>query len=59
MELDDTQAFVDKLEEDGMRVNTLTEEDKAAFKEALAPMYDKYKKEFGEEVFSMAEKYAK
>lgn len=59
MELDDTQAFVDKLEEDGMQVNTLTEEDKAAFKEALAPMYDKYKKEFGEEVFSMAEKYAK
>ena len=35
----------------------LTEEDKAAFKEALAPMYEKYKGEFGEDVFTMAEKY--
>lgn len=59
MELDDTQAYVDKLAEEGMEVNTLTEEDKAAFKEKLAPMYDKYKKEFGEEVFNMAEKYEK
>lgn len=57
MELADTQAYVDKLAEEGMEVNTLTEEDKAAFKEALAPMYDKYKQEFGEDVFNMAEKY--
>ena len=47
----------DKLEEEGMQVNRLTEEDKAAFKEALAPMYEKYKGEFGEDVFTMAEKY--
>ena len=57
MELDDTNLYVDKLEEEGMQVNRLTEEDKAAFKEALAPMYEKYKGEFGEDVFTMAEKY--
>ncbi|WP_294148677.1 TRAP transporter substrate-binding protein [uncultured Clostridium sp.] len=57
MELEDTNLFVEKLEEDGMQVNRLTEEDKAVFKEALAPMYDKYKAQFGEEVFNMAEKY--
>lgn len=40
-----------------MQVNTLTPEEKTAFKEALAPMYEKYKAEFGEEIFSMAEEY--
>lgn len=59
MELDDTQVYVDKLQEAGMKVNTLTAEEKAVFKEALAPMYEKYKKEFGEKVFSMAEQYEK
>lgn len=59
MELADTQAYVEKLEGEGMKVNTLTEEDKAAFQTALTPMYDKYKTEFGVEVFSMAEKYEK
>ena len=39
------------------QVNTLTPEEKTAFKEALAPMYEKYKAEFGEEIFSMAEEY--
>lgn len=57
MELDDTNLYVDKLEEEGMQINKLTEEDKATFKEALAPMYEKYKGQFGEDVFNMAEKY--
>lgn len=59
MELDDTQSFVDKLQSEGMQVNTLTDEQKAAFKEALAPMYEKYKAQFGDDVFNMAEKYEK
>ena len=57
MELQDTQVYIDKLKESGMQVNTLTPEEKTAFKEALAPMYEKYKAEFGEEIFSMAEEY--
>ena len=59
MELSDTQTYVEKLESEGMQVNTLTAEEKAVFKDALTPMYDKYKKEFGENVFTMAEKYEK
>lgn len=59
MELDDTQKYVDKLKEAGMQVNTLTDDEKAAFKKALEPMYEKYRKEFGSQVFSMAEKYEK
>lgn len=57
MELQDTQLYIDKLKEDGMQVNVLTQEEKAVFKDALAPMYEKYKAQFGEEVFAMAEKY--
>lgn len=57
MELADTQSYVDRLAEEGLEVNTLSEEDKAVFKEALAPMYEKYKAEFGEDVFNMAEQY--
>ena len=52
-----TEVYIDKLKESGMQVNTLTPEEKTAFKEALAPMYEKYKAEFGEEIFSMAEEY--
>ena len=40
MELQDTQVYIDKLKESGMQVNTLTPEEKTAFKEALAPMYE-------------------
>ncbi len=57
MELEDTQKYVDKLAEDGMTVNTLSEEQKQVFKAALKPMYEKYRGEFGEELFGMAEKY--
>lgn len=58
MELTDTQKYVDLLgSEGGLEVNTLTLEQKAEFRTALQPMYDKYTKEFGEEVFKMAEKY--
>lgn len=57
MEVADTDVYVDKLEEEGMIVNRLTDEQKNAFREALEPMYEKYREEFGEEVFEMAEKY--
>lgn len=57
MELEDTQLYVDKLAEEGMEVNTLTAEEKAAFREALEPMYEKYRSEFGDDVFALAEKY--
>lgn len=57
MEQEDTDTYVKKLEEEGMRVNYLTDGQKELFRNALEPMYEKYKKEFGEDVFKMAEKY--
>ena len=57
MELDDTEIYIDKLEEEGMTVNKLTDEQKAEFRQALEPMYEKYREKFGEEIFETAEKY--
>ncbi|MEG1576291.1 MAG: TRAP transporter substrate-binding protein [Clostridium sp.] len=58
MELADTQKYVDLLgSEGGLAVNTLTLEQKAEFRTALQPMYDKYSKEFGEDLFKMADQY--
>lgn len=59
MELADTDLYVKKLEEEHMEVNYLTEEQKEEFKTALAPMYEKYRGEFGDELFDIAEKYNK
>lgn len=57
MELDDTDLYVDKLEEEGMIVNRLTEDEIAVFKQALEPMYEKYRLQFGDAIFEMAEKF--
>lgn len=57
MELEDTEMYIDKLEEEGMTVNKLTDEQKAEFRQALEPMYEKYREKFGEEIFETAEKY--
>ena len=57
MELDDTEAYVKKLEEEGMQVNRLTDEQKTKFRQELEPMYEKYRKKYGEEIFETLEKY--
>lgn len=59
MELKDTDLYVKKLEEGGMEVNYLSDDQKNEFKAALAPMYEKYRGEFGNELFDMADKYNK
>jgi len=59
MELKDTDLYVKKLEEEGMEVNYLSDDQKNEFKAALAPMYEKYRGEFGSELFDMADKYNK
>ena len=59
MELNDTQAFVDKLKSEGVEVNELSDEQKGAFKTALEPLYTKYRESFGKDLFEMAEKYNK
>ena len=57
MELEDTDHYIELLEEEGMQVNSLTAEQKADFRQVLEPMYEKYRVQYGEEVFEMAEKY--
>lgn len=60
MELNDTDKFVEKLRtEGGLEVNEITPENKQKFRDALEPMYEKYRKEFGQEIFDMAEKFNK
>lgn len=57
MELKDTEEYVKKLEEEGMQVNRLTDEQKTQFRQKLEPMYEKYEEKFGEEIFETLEKY--
>ena len=57
MELEDTDHYIELLEEEGMQANSLTAEQKADFRQVLEPMYEKYRVQYGEEVFEMAEKY--
>ena len=60
MELEDNEVAIEKLgNEGGLTVNKLSIEQKDKFKEALKPMYDKYKEQFGEELFEKCEKYNK
>ncbi len=60
MELTDTDKYVELLKtEGGMEVNEVTPENKQKFRDALEPMYEKYRKELGQDIFDMAEKYNK
>lgn len=59
MEVEDTDKSVQDLANAGLAVNEVSEENKQVFKDALKPMYEKYSKEFGQELFDLAEKYNK
>lgn len=60
MELNDTSKYVDLLgTEGGLEVNEITDENKQKFRDALEPMYEKYRGEFGQDLFDMAEQYNK
>ncbi|MGD9567590.1 MAG: TRAP transporter substrate-binding protein [Sedimentibacter sp.] len=56
-EINDNQTFVDKLKESGMEVNTVSSENKQKFIDDVAPMYEKYEKELGKEIFDIIEPY--
>lgn len=49
--------YVQKLKEDGMEVNEVSAENMKKFADAVAPMYEKYKKEMGNEIFDAISKY--
>lgn len=58
-ELKDNEDIVEKLEAEGMEVNYLTDEQYQAFVDKVQPMYDKYKAEWGEEIFDLAQSFNK
>ncbi|SDJ91971.1 DctP family TRAP transporter solute-binding subunit [Natronincola ferrireducens] len=49
--------YVQKLQDDGMEVNEVSEENYKKFAAAVEPMYEKYRKEMGNEIFDLLEKY--
>ncbi len=51
------QDYINNIEKDGTAVNYLTDEAKEEFKEAVAPLYDEYKKILGDKVFDLVEQY--
>lgn len=46
--------FMEKLEEEGMQINDLTDEQRDAFREAAAPVYEKYEGQIGADLIDRA-----
>ena len=60
MELEDNNKYIELLGTEGkLKINILTADEKEEFKKALQPMYDKYKKNFGDDLFNIANEYNK
>lgn len=56
-ETNDNIKTVDKLKEAGMQINEITPENLQKFMDALKPMHEKYKEQFGQNWFDMISKY--
>lgn len=60
MELKDNEKAIKDLEQEGKLItNILNDDQKSEFRKAIQPMYDKYQKQFGQELFGLCEKYNK
>lgn len=60
MELTDTDKYVGLLNtEGGLEVNEVSVENKQKLRDALEPMYEKYRSEFGQDLFDLCEQYNK
>lgn len=46
--------FMDQLEAEGMQINDLTDEQRDAFREAAAPVYEKYEGQIGADLIDRA-----
>lgn len=56
-EVDDNAAFIDLLVEAGMTYTEITAEDKLAFMDAVAPMYETAEADFGADVMAIVAQY--
>ena len=59
IELEDNETIVEKLESEGMEVNYLSDDQYQAFVDAVQPMYDSYKAQWGTEIFDLATSFNK
>ena len=57
IELEDNETIVATLEQEGMEVNYLTDEQYQAFVDAIQPMYEEYKSTWGTEIFDLADSF--
>lgn len=53
------ESYLKQLEDAGMEVTKITDENRTKFKEAVEPMYDEYKEKLGNEIFDMAQEFNK
>lgn len=51
------EAYIQKLIDAGMEVNDVTPENLQKFADAVKPMYEKYRKEMGDQIFDLLESY--
>lgn len=54
IELADNETILQKLADEGMAINELTDEQYQTFVDAIQPMYDTYKAKWGTEIFDLA-----
>lgn len=59
IELEDNETIVAKLQDAGMEVNYLTDEQYQTFIDKVQPMYDEYKNLWGSEIFDLATSFNK
>lgn len=57
LEVEDYDRYVQLIADTGVEVNEISADDMALFMEAVQPMYETYRAEFGEEVFTIADSY--
>lgn len=53
------ESYLTQLEEAGMEVTRISDDNRKKFKEAVEPMYEEYEEKFGSEIFDMAQEFNK
>lgn len=57
MELDSNDEYLKKLQEEGMELTELTAEERRAFAEKVAPMYENWEADYGQDIVEAVEKH--
>ena len=57
LEVTENDEYIQRLADEGMEVTYLTDEQRATFSEAVAPMYDTAAEDFGQDVMDALAQY--